>query len=59
MSYVTSGSQTNVLETCSTANIKVNAVRNPISEMYKLPKNQSIHHCLVHNSLWVNKEVGK
>ena len=59
ISYITDGSQTNVLETCSTAIIRVNAVRNPKSLIYTLPKNQSIHHCLVVYGLWVNKEVGK
>jgi len=31
---VTDGSQTNVLETCSTAIIRVNAARNPISHIH-------------------------
>ena len=57
--YVTDGPQTNVLETCSTAIIRVNEVRNPKSLIYTLPKNQSIHHCLVLNGLRVNEEVGK
>ncbi len=57
--YMTDGSQTNVLETCSTAINRFNVVRNPKSLMYILPKNQSIHHCLDLNGLWVNKEVGK
>ena len=63
LSAVTDGSQTNVLETCSTAIITVNAVRNSKSHIYIyiyiLPKNQSIHHCLVPSGLWVNKEVWK
>ena len=53
------GSQTNLLETCSTAIITVNAIGNPKSLIYILPKNQSIHHYLVLNRLQVNKQVGK
>jgi len=34
ISYVTDGSKTNVLETCATAIIRVNAVRNPKSLIY-------------------------
>ena len=59
ISYVTDWSQTNVLETCCTAIIRVNAVRNLRSLIHILPKNQSIHHCLVLNSLWVKKAVKK
>jgi hypothetical protein len=54
LSAVTDGSPTNVLETCYTAIIRVNAVRNPKSLIHILPKN-----CLLLNVLWVNREVGK